>query len=107
MFEAHITKTAKGYSPKDQWSVFDKEVVGAASLPELRAELAKRYGKSWRNRRPMYCDMPDGRTVKIGYVVGFRNESQNRDKSSGRDCYIEQDWVSIRRCEWTDMEGGG
>ena len=100
MYTAHITMTGKGYHPKDRWSTFHEEKITAWTLESLKEKLKERYGKSWKHKRPMYCDKKDGSTVRCGWVVGFHNADLSH---APVDKWIQQDWISLSECnpiEW-------
>ncbi len=97
MFTAHIIMTGKGYHPKAQWTTFHSEEIHAPTLPDLKAKLIDRYGKSWKHKRPMYCDLKNGGTVRRGWVVGFR--TYDYESSQGpRHAVLQQDWISLSEC---------
>jgi outer membrane receptor for ferrienterochelin and colicin len=100
MFEAHIIMTEKSYSPKAQFSCFGEDKIHAMSLTELKQELAKRYGASWKHKVPMYRDKQDGSTVRCGWVVGFRASDWSH---SPVQKWLQQDWVSIRECKEVEL----
>ena len=90
MFKAVATITVKGYHPSSQWSRYnDTVLVRANTRKELLAKLQEHYGKAWRHKKPMYCDMKDGTTVRTGWVVGFRVDNGPGEK------YLQHDWVSV------------
>lgn len=93
MFEAYATPTTKSYHPAAAWKRSSQvRIASAETLPELKEKLASFYGRSWKHKKPMYCDMKDGRTVRTGWVVGMRIHEGPGEK------YLQQDWVSIREC---------
>ena len=105
MYTAHITLTRKGYERGAQWMQVNRETLYAETLTELKQDLKSRYGKSWKNKRPTYRDKKDGTTVRSGWVVGFREEQQDRSAVDGVYRCIGQDWVCItedhsRPLEW-------
>ena len=88
MYQANITVTYRGYHPTAEWTRGENEQVQAETLAELKTELIKRYGRSWRHKRPMYRDRKNGPPVQTGWVVGRR--MQDIDWK-----YLQQDWISI------------
>lgn len=98
MFKAVATVTTKGYHPSSQWYRYDNTVLAhAGTRKELLTKLQELYGKSWRHKKPMYCDMKDGSTVRTGWVVGFKVDNGPGER------YIQQDWVSVieeQRVTW-------
>lgn len=78
-----ITRTGKGYSPKDEWQRFDSENKYFRSLKEAKDYLKERYGNCKRVK--MYCDPYN---KHIGYIYSFRADDGRK--------FIEQDWVEFR-----------
>lgn len=99
MYKAYIQMTGKGYSPSAKWSIFGEDKISANSLKELKGVLADRYGKSWKHKKPMYCDKKDGSTMQTGYVIGFRADEGPANK------WIQQDWVSFVECNPIEWKG--
>lgn len=99
MYKAYIQMTGKSYRPGSQWLSFGDGKLSADSLKELKAKLAEKYGKSWKHRKPMYCDKKDGSTVRTGYVVGFRADEGSSNK------WIQQDWISFAECNPITWKG--
>ena len=100
MFEAYASPTVKSYHPTSQWSRYpDSKIASAETLRELREKLSQHYGRSWKNKRPMYCDMKDGSTKRTGWVVGMRMQD-------GSDKWIQQDWVSVVEIKPVYLNGG-
>lgn len=97
MYEAYVTPCVKGYGPRTHWQRYEQsKLVSAATLLELRQALAKHYGSSWHNKKPMYCDLKNGKTIRTGWVVGMR-------MSEGGDKWLQQDWVSVRECKDVEL----
>ncbi len=96
MYVAYISITTKSYARGAQWYRVHEDKETADTLPELKKKLQSRYGKSWKHKKPMYCDTKTN-TVRTGWIVGFRAEDQDRSAPDGTYRYLEQDWVSIRQ----------
>ena len=59
-------------------------------MKEAKDWLKDNYGKA--KRVPMYVDTKDGKTKKVGYVIGFRNADYSHSPVYK---WIQQDWVSF------------
>lgn len=91
--EIEVVKTCKGYSPKDRWQRYDREVQCFLTLAEAQKWIKNRYGKS--KRSPMYVDDKDGKPIRVGWVIGFRSPAC----CPGDNPKLNQDWVSIEYVE--------
>lgn len=100
MYTAHITMTGKGYSSKEEWSVFAEDIVSAVTLTALTTKLVERYGKSWKHKKPMYRDTKDRGTIKIGWVIGFHAADWSHSPVTR---WRQQDWVSITECKDVEL----
>ena len=89
MYQAMATPTVRGYHPSSKWARYqDTRIAQADTLSDLKKKLADHYGRSWKRKQPMYRDQPDGKPIRVGWVVGMR-------MVDGRDKWLQQDWVSI------------
>ena len=89
MYQAIATPTVRGYHPSSKWTRYqDAQIAQADTLPNLKKKLADHYGRNWKRKQPMYRDQPDGKPIRVGWVVGMR-------MVDGRDKWLQQDWVSI------------
>ena len=91
MIQLHITMTGKSFSPKSTFSCFGEDTKSFTDMKTAKQWLKEHYGKA--KRVPMYCDRKDGKTEKVGYVIGFRNADYSH---SPVDKWIQQDWISFR-----------
>jgi hypothetical protein len=98
MIQLHITKTGKGYSPKDKWQMFDEQTKYFSDITEAKNWLKEEYGKA--KRTPMYQDTKDGKPKKTGYVIGFRNSDISHLPVNK---WIEQDWVEFREVKTLEL----
>jgi len=104
MIELYITMTGKSFSPKDQWQKMGRYRKAFNNKAEAMEYLRDTYGKS--KRGGMYRDTKDGKTIKIGYVIGFRNADYSHAPVQH---WIQQDWVEFRECKTIELslERGG
>ena len=98
MIELNITYTGKGYSPKEKWYQMDAEHKSFENLPAAKAWLVERFGKA--GKQPMFCDMKDGTSRKIGWVYHYRNSDISHLPVSK---WIENAWVEVRECKSYDF----
>ena len=95
--EVKITKCVKSYNPKDSYAIYDDMVTKFDTIEDAKEWLEDEYGTS--KRQPMYVDDKDGKSKKIGYVIGFRNYDFVDGK---RVNFIEQHWIGFEKVE--DLE---
>ncbi len=91
MIQLMIVKTGKGYSKKDKWQRFDEETKYFGSMQEAKDWIKETYRKA--KRTPMYVDLKDGGSKKVGYVIGFRNADWSH---APVEHWIQQDWIEFR-----------
>jgi hypothetical protein len=84
MIQLNIVKTAKGFSNKDKFRIYDTTKEKFKDIKQAKQWLNEEYKCK---RQPMYASI-DGKDYKIGYVFGFVNKYDS-PKS------IEQHWVSF------------
>lgn len=94
-YELHITHTAKSYSPKDSYKIFDEETIPFSSIIKL-SDYLRQYKHC--KRENMYRDRPDGTAEHIGFIYGFR-------ASDGSEKWLQRDWVSIYKVARTPVPG--
>lgn len=99
MIEVNITMTGKGYHPSSEWQQFGHDRRIFANLAEFDEWLDQTYGKS--KRAPMYVDTKDGKTIRCGYVIGFRNADWSHYPV---DKWIQQDWLHISESKTVDLD---
>lgn len=91
MIQLEITKTARGYSKKETFRIFDKQNKTFSDMQSARKWIYDQYGKA--KRSPMYIDGKDGKPQKIGYVIGFRNADLSHYPV---DKWIQRDWIAFK-----------
>jgi hypothetical protein len=91
MIQLEITKTARGYSKKETFRIFDKQNKTFSDMQSARKWISDQYGKA--KRSPMYIDGKDGKPQKIGYVIGFRNTDLSHYPV---DKWIQRDWIAFK-----------
>ncbi len=91
MIQLNITMTGKGYSPKDKWSNFGQDTKNFTSIQDAKDWLKEQYGKA--KRVSMFIDLKDGKSKRIGYVIGFRNSDMSHYPV---DKWLQQDWIEFR-----------
>jgi hypothetical protein len=92
-----IIKTARGYHKDQTWTQYDQEMNYFATIKKAKEWIKETYGKSKRSFQ--YVDMKNGKSKRIGYVIGFRNEDFQDGKWTK---YLEQHWISFS--EFNDLE---
>jgi len=90
MIQLNITRTGKGYSSKEKWSIFDQSTEHFYSIREAKDWIKDQYGKA--KRKPMFVDLKDGGSRRIGYVIGFRNSDLSHYPVNH---WIQQDWIEF------------
>ena len=90
MIQLEITKTARGYSKKETFRIFDNQNKIFSDMQSARKWICDQYGKA--KRSPMYIDGKDGKPQKIGYVIGFRNADLSHYPV---DKWIQRDWITF------------
>mgnify|MGYP001594176195 CR=1 FL=1 len=98
MIQLFITKTGRGYNPKDVFSVFDHQIENFKTIMDAYGLIKETYGKAKRSK--MFVDA-DGGCKHIGYVIGFRNADLSR---STVNKWIQQDWVEFREVKTINLE---
>ena len=99
MIKVSITMTGKGYHPSSEWQQFACDHKTFANMEAVNAWLAETYGNS--KRVPMYTDTKDGKTIRSGYVIGFRNADVSHYPV---DKWIQQDWLQFSECKLIDLD---
>jgi hypothetical protein len=100
MIELRITHTGKGYAPRDRWSGLGQSTEQFPDVAAAKAWIAKRYGKS--KKAPMYRDRKDGSTIKVGYVIGYRDCDWSHAPVQK---WLAQDWVEFVNVETSTPAG--
>lgn len=103
MIELRITHTSRGYHPRNCYMVSHRSEERFPDVAAAKAWIADRYRKS--KRAPMYRDGKDGGAVKVGYVIGYRGEEQDRSATSGVYHYLGQDWIEFANVETSTPAG--
>jgi len=99
MFEVNITMTGKGYHPSSEWQQFGHDRKTFSDLMQVNQWLDEAYGRS--KRVPMYVDTKEGKSIRCGYVIGFRNADVSHYPV---DKWIQQDWIQISECKTVDLD---
>lgn len=92
MIEINISKTAKGYSKDDQYSIYAEETKLFEDMDKAKVWIKETYGKS--KRQKAYVDTKDKKSIQTGYVISFKSEQYNRDTGK-LDHFIESHWISF------------
>lgn len=94
MIQLKISVYTKSYNPKSE----PKYQYGERQFFDNVKEAKEWINDTYRNnkRQPMYVDDIDGKSKKIGYVIGFRNHEFYNGK---RVNFIEQHWIGFERVE--------
>jgi hypothetical protein len=98
MIQLQITRTGKSYSPKAKWTCFDEETKNFPDMKTVREWLRKEYGNA--KRVPMFTDTKDGKTLRTGWVIGFRNADLSHYPVNK---WIQQDWIHVREIKEIDL----
>lgn len=93
MIVLQIVKTAKDYNPKALWYRYADDQKTFETLQSAKQWIKDTYGKS--KRSVMYQDTKD-KSIKIGYIIGFRNEEYENGKWRS---FLEQHWISFHKME--------
>jgi len=96
-----ITKTCKGYSPKEHYCQYDKEVKYCADLKDAISYLKNEYGNCRREK--MYQDTKDGEAVHAGYIYCYNTPPCCYGDNAKRN----QDWVSFYEYQAHIFNNGG
>ena len=94
MIELHITMTGKSFSPKDKFTIFGYDTKRFENIADARKWIKEQYGKS--KRSPMYVNGKDGKSKKIGMVIGFKNADWSH---APVESWIQQDCIEFRECK--------
>ena len=97
MIRLSIIKTTRGYHKDQTWRQYDLEMNYFATVKEAKEWINETYGKSKRSFQ--YVDDKNGKTKRIGYVIGFRNTEYNDGKW---EKFLEQHWISFSK--FKDLE---
>ena len=92
MIHLSVFRTGKGYSPKDEYKIFDNETKTFETLRDAKEYLKETYGNCKRDF--IYRDKTDGTTIKVGYIYSFNNCDWSH---SPLEKWRQKDWVEI--CE--------
>lgn len=99
MIQLKITMTGKGFSPKDKFRIFGEETKEFLNMVDVRKWLKKQYGKS--KKGSIYIDTVLGKSQKVGYCYGFRNEDTSHTPVKK---WIQQDWVHFYLVNDLDLD---
>jgi len=94
MIQLTISVYTKSYNPKSKLQYQYEEKQFFNNVKEAKEWINNTYGNN--KRQPMYVDDKDGKSKKIGYVIGFRNYDFVNGK---RVNFIEQHWIGFERVE--------
>lgn len=97
MIQLDITRTSKvAGSPTGEYAQYDSEVKRFKDLAEAKAWLKDEYGTC--KRQPMYTDLKDGSSRKIGYIYCFKNADWSH---SPVEHWYQQDWVEFSKVTYS------
>lgn len=94
MIELHITMIGKSFSPKDKFRIIGYATERFNDITCAKKWIKKNYGK--HKQSPIYCDTKEGKTEKVGVVIGFTNADYSH---APVEHWIQQDWVEFRECK--------
>ena len=92
--EAYITKQSRPAGNQNNYYTYDKQTKQFKDMKEFKVWLKDEYGKC--KRQPMYRDMKDGESVKVGYVIGFKTKEYENGKYR---TYYESHWIKVVEVE--------
>lgn len=91
MIRLDITMTGKSYSPKSNWQTLGHDHKTFSDKADAMAWIKENYGKA--KRVPMYVDTKKGKTLKVGYVIGFRASDWSHNPV---EKWLQQDWIVFK-----------
>jgi hypothetical protein len=91
MISLHITRTAKSYSPSDDYRTYDTERKWFDNMADAKDFLKEEYGNCKRSY--MYRDTKNGESKRIGYIYGFRHKGDGYYTDNA----LEQHWISFQK----------
>jgi len=94
--QATISKTSKGYHPKDERQCYDKQTICFPDLKTVKAWLKEEY--AGHTKSPMYIDKKNGTSIKVGWIIGFKNEQYNNETGK-HEKFTEQHWIHLETVE--------
>jgi len=98
MIELVISKTYKGYSPKDHWTRYDDVRKSFSDMAAAKKWIGEEYGK--RKRSSMYIDLPEGKTMRSGWVISGRSSQYENDGTVSH--FFTQDWIGVKESHYVD-----
>jgi hypothetical protein len=87
----------RGYHKDQLWYQYDQTTETFENLKAAKTWIKEKYEN--HKRSFIYVDDKGGKTKRIGYVIGFRDEEYNEGKWEKS---IQQHWISFQ--EVKDLE---
>jgi hypothetical protein len=88
-YKVITTETAKIPRAKENFTIFNEEVLNFKTLEEVKSMLKEKYSGVKRVK------MPDGEGKHVGYIYHFRNSDMFYNSGE----WIQEDWVEVKEVE--------
>jgi hypothetical protein len=98
MIILRITHTIKDFNPRAQWFQSGNTEERFTDMKQANEWINEIYGK--HKKQPMYIDTKEGKTKKIGFIIGFKDEEYEGGKWIK---FLRQDWIEFSQCELIEL----